>query len=102
MRLEADVGMIQLEYLRLFFRYPTYWDIVKTNVFGATQPNVNGTKVSEFNVPIPNLETQKRIVDEISSLSDRVTILKKGLRNILSFWESVKASILDSALQGRL
>lgn len=36
MRLEADVGMIQLEYLRLFFRYPTYWDIVKTNVFGAT------------------------------------------------------------------
>ncbi len=35
MRLEADIRMIQPEYLGLFFRYPTYWGIVKTNVFGA-------------------------------------------------------------------
>ncbi|MDH2526505.1 restriction endonuclease subunit S [Acinetobacter baumannii] len=91
--------MIQHEYLGLFFRYQVYWNIVKTNVFGAAQLNVNSTKVGEFNVPIPNLETHKRIVDEISSLSDRVTVLKNGLRNTLSFLNQQKLQFLIPPLK---
>lgn len=99
MRSEADTGMIQRENLGLFFRYQTYWNIVKTNVFGAAQLNVNGTKLGEFNVPIPNLEIHKRIVDEISSLSNRVTVLKNGLRNTLSFLNQQKLQFLIPPLK---
>ncbi len=60
-------------------------------------PNINGTKLGEFKVPTPKLDIQKRIIDEMSSLSARVTELKRELRNKISFLGSAKASILDSA-----
>jgi len=101
-RIVPNTEIVQPEYLELFFRSPAYWDIVKANAAGAAQPNINGAKLSEFKVPTPKLEIQKIIVDEMSCLSDRVTDLKKELRNKISFLESAKSSILDSAFKGEL
>jgi len=101
-RIVPNTKIIQPEYLELFFRSPAYWDIVKANASGAAQPNINGTKLGEFKVPTPNLDIQKRIIDEMSSLSARVTELKRELRNKVSFFESAKTSILDSAFKGEL
>lgn len=101
-RIVPDTEAIQPEYLELFFKSPAYWDIVKANAAGAAQPNINGTKLGEFKVPTPSMETQKRIVDEMSSLSARVTELKKELRDKVYFIESAKSSILNSAFKGEL
>ncbi len=101
-RIIPDLELIQPEYLELFFRSPAYWDTVKANATGAAQPNINGTKLGEFKVPTPKLEIQKRIVDEMSSLSARVTDLKKELKIKISLLESSKSSILKSAFKGEL
>ncbi|MBJ2129904.1 restriction endonuclease subunit S [Alteromonas sp. IB21] len=101
-RIVPDTEAIQPEYLELFFKSPAYWDIVKANAAGAAQPNINGTKLGEFKVPAPSMETQKRIVDEMSSLSARVTELKKELRDKIYVIESAKSSILNSAFKGEL
>ncbi len=101
-RIIPNTEIIQPEYLELFFKSPAYWDIVKANAAGAAQPNINGTKLGEFKVPIPNLEIQKRIVDEMSSLSARVNDLKNELKIKTLFLESAKSSILDSAFKGEL
>jgi type I restriction enzyme S subunit len=101
-RIVPDKETIQPEYLELFFKSPAYWDIVKANAAGAAQPNINGTKLGEFKVPTPSMEIQKRIVDEMSSLSARVTELKKELRDKVYFIESAKSSILNSAFKGEL
>lgn len=101
-RIVPNVEIVQPEYLELFFRSPAYWDIVKASTTGAAQPNVNGTKLGEFKVPIPKLETQRIIVDEMTGLSDLITDLKKELKNKLTFLESAKSSILDSAFKGEI
>ncbi|ELU1677712.1 restriction endonuclease subunit S [Vibrio parahaemolyticus] len=101
-RIVPDTEIIQPEYLELFFKSPAYWDIVKANAAGAAQPNINGTKLGEFKVPTPSMEIQKRIVDEMSSLSARVIDLKKELRDKVYFIESAKSSILNSAFKGEL
>lgn len=99
-RIVPNEKIIQPEYLELFFRSPAYWDIVRANAAGAAQPNINGTKLGEFQIPIPRLEIQKRIVGEMESISVRVTDLKKLLIDKVNYLNLAKSSILDSAFKG--
>ncbi|WP_417814412.1 restriction endonuclease subunit S [Thalassospira alkalitolerans] len=101
-RIVPDLEMILPEYLDLFFQSPAYWSIVRENATGVSQPNINGAKLGEFKIPTPNLEIQKRIVNEMSSLNARVTVVKKELKNKLSLLETAKLSILDLAFKGGL
>lgn len=101
-RIVPNTKIIQPEYLGLFFRSPTYWNTVKASAAGAAQPNINGTKLSEFQIPIPKLEIQKRIVSELESISVRVTDLKQLLNDKINYLNLAKSSILDSAFKGEL
>src|SRR5690606_11975570 len=64
-RIVPNQNKIIPEYLGYFFLTPAYWDVVGLNTTGAAQPNINGTKLSEFIVPIAPQKEQKRIVDKL-------------------------------------
>lgn len=56
------------KYLSYFFLTPAYWEVVGQNAAGAAQPNINGTKLSEFIVPVAPQGEQKRIVEKLGAL----------------------------------
>lgn len=101
-RIVPDQERILPEFLELFFKSPAYWEVVKANAAGAAQPNINGTKLGEFKVPISDLRTQEEIVAEMKKLGNHVSSLKDEIKQKISYLESAKSSILDSAFKGEL
>lgn len=88
------------KYLALFFQSPMYWSIVMQNASGAAQPNINGTKLGEFSVPLPNLAEQQRVVEALDALNDKTTQLKTELTAKIGMFNQLKASVLDGAFRG--
>lgn len=90
------------KYLALFFQSPMYWSIVMQNASGAAQPNINGTKLGEFSVPLPNLAEQQQVVEALDALNDKTTQLKTELTAKIGMFNQLKASVLDGAFRGEL
>ena len=67
------------KYIKYFFQSPQYWSQIIENSEGTGQPNCNGTKLANLNIPLPPLTIQQRIVEkieEVFSAIDKLTASK--------------------------
>lgn len=73
---------------------------------GGAQPNISKEKIVKTLISVPPIEEQKRIVEKLDELLPLIDSLEKGelkLNELMQkFPESMKASILQAAIQGRL
>jgi type I restriction enzyme S subunit len=83
------------EYLSYFFLTPAYWEVVGQNAAGAAQPNINGTKLSEFFVPVAPQREQKRIVEKLDALLTRIDTAIEYLQESVTLADALYASALD-------
>lgn len=83
------------EYLSYFFLTPAYWEIVDQNAAGAAQPNINGTKLSEFIVPVAPQGEQKRIVGKLDALLTRIDTAIEHLQESITLADALYASELN-------
>lgn len=97
-RIVPNQEKILPEYLSYFFLTPTYWDVVSQNAAGAAQPNINGTKLSEFIVPIAPYEEQKRIVEKLDALLTRIDTAIEHLQESVTLADALVKSSLSSML----
>ncbi|CAM3470122.1 MULTISPECIES: restriction endonuclease subunit S [Yersinia] len=84
------------EYLSYFFLTPAYWEVVGLNAAGAAQPNINGTKLSEFIIPIAPREEQKRIVEKLDVLLTRIDTAIENLQESTTLAEALYESELNN------
>jgi len=93
-------SFVLVEYLKLFLESPTYWKQLYKAAWGAAQPNVNGTSLSNLHLPFPPLAEQREIVEQVDRLIGIVDELEKEatLREILS--ENLMQSVLKEAFEG--
>ena len=63
------------KYIKYFFQSPQYWSQVIENSEGTGQPNCNGTKLANLNIPLPPLSIQHRIVEKIEEVFATIDIL---------------------------
>lgn len=70
---------ISAEYLKFFMESPIYWSQLLNAAWGAGQPNVNGTSLSNLIIPIPPIYEQKVIVGKIESLFKNCNALKNEI-----------------------
>ena len=61
------------EFVKYFFESGFYWEQVLGNSVGIGQPNVNGTILSNLELPIPPIMEQKRIVKELGKWLSIIT-----------------------------
>lgn len=83
-------------FLALFFQSPEYWNQVAVNASGAAQPNINGSKLSKFTVPLPPHDEQKRIVAKLDALFTRINTAIAHLQETLKLAKDLFASALKS------
>ncbi|PMS46344.1 restriction endonuclease subunit S [Vibrio parahaemolyticus] len=83
------------EYLSYFFLTPAYWEVVGQNAAGAAQPNINGTKLSEFIVPVAPQGEQKRIVEKLGALLTRIDTAIEHLQESVTLADALYASELN-------
>ena len=55
-------------YLKLFLESPFYWKQLYSKSMGTGQPNVNATSLKSLYIPIPPLNEQQRIVEQVEHL----------------------------------
>lgn len=92
---------VDLNFLYHFFNYTRPY-VIQKHKQGITQVNLNTTIVSEFEIPLPPLPEQQKIVEKIeelfSGLDSGVASLKKAKEQIRLY----RQSVLASAFSGRL
>lgn len=78
-------------------------EIVK-NAFdqGITQVNLNTKTVKDFEIPIPPLNEQKRIVAKIEALQARTRKAREALAKVEPLLEQLKQAVLAAAFRGDL
>lgn len=90
------------KYLYCFFQSPNYWNQISEGQVGIGQPNVNGTKLEQLDIPIPPLSEQLALVSKIEEL---VSDLENGKQQLLTAQQQLKVyrqSLLKVAFEGRL
>lgn len=83
-RLKAESNKILPDYLFNFTKSTMYWDQVKANSIAVTQPNLNAEKIKEFLIPLPPLDIQQKIVDEIKILEVKEEKAKEEVESLKS------------------
>lgn len=69
---------------------------------GATFPNVSSEMIKNFNVPIPDLNTQQAIVAKLDALSAETKRLEANYQKKIDDLEELKKSVLQKAFAGEL
>ena len=80
--------------------YRDWCNDVKTDA--VNQSNINAQKLSHFFIPIPPLNEQKRIVNELSSWLNIIETINNGKTELLLAIKQAKSKILDLAIHGKL
>lgn len=86
------------EYLSYFFLTPAYWEVVGQNATGAAQPNINGTKLSEFIIPVAPQGEQKRIVEKLDALLTRIDTAIDHLQESFTLADALYASTINEQM----
>ncbi len=89
-------------FVALFMKSSGYWTGIADETTGIAIPNVNATKLSRIELPLPPLPEQKRIVSTVEDLLARVKTAKERLRSVQAVLKRFRQSVLAAACSGRL
>ena len=89
-------------YLAFFFGSQTYWTQITDFSAGIGQPNVNGTKLKQLEIPLAPLSEQQRIADKVDSLLSRVDACRERLDRVPAILKRFRQSVLAAATSGKL
>ncbi len=92
---------ISPEFLKAFMESPIYWKQLYEAAWGAGQPNVNGTSLSNLVVPLPPLPEQNRIVKKLEELMQHCNDLQTSIQASQIENEKLLQQVLREALKKR-
>ena len=93
-------GLIE-EYLYYNFKY-RWIDYNKDKMFGSAIPYIRLGNLKEYEVPIPPLQEQQRIVDRIESLFAKLDEAKEKVQFVRNCCDDDFSSVVHEALTGNL
>lgn len=92
---------ILTEYLYYYFKY-RWVDYNIDKMFGTAIPYIRLGNLNDFEIPIPPLEEQKRIVEQIEKLFSKLDEAKNILLDVQQSYKLQKQSLLQEAFSGNL
>lgn len=105
----VSLGFFRVKEELIFNKYIAYWmdsplfiSQVKKNVQGSTLKNLNTGWLKNFDINVPSLSDQKRIVKKLDELSEQTKKLEEIYKQKLADLEELKKSILQKAFAGEL
>ena len=72
------------------------------HVKGTTRPRVNLTMIRDFQIKLPPLNEQKRIVSKIESIFAEIDSMDKYIKTSIQQLDMLKSSVLKQAFEGKL
>lgn len=91
--------IIDANFLKLFIESPYYWKQLLAAAWGAGQPNVNGTSLSQLLLGLPPLEEQKEIVKKIEKLFTICDELEEQINSSKQNTQTLMQAVLKEAFE---
>lgn len=88
------------QYIKLYLKR-SYLHI-REQAEGGTQPNLNLSKIAQYDISLPPLHEQKRIVNEVELWFTVIDALESNEDDLLKAIDQAKSKILDLAIHGKL
>ena len=88
------------QYIKLYLKR-SYLHI-REQAEGGTQPNLNLSKIAQYDIYLPPLSEQKRIINEIERWFTLIDELESNEGDLLKAIDKTKSKILDLAIHGKL
>lgn len=74
--------ILNSSFLNFVLKGDSYKNWVLEKRIGTAQPNINAQQYSSFEIPLPSLSEQQKIVAEIENIESRITALEKEITEI--------------------
>jgi len=88
-RLLPNTSKILPKYLWLFSHTSDYWRQVGLFAGGAVQPQFNANRIKLVKIPLPPIETQRKIVEKLSVVQDYKKKLMEQKQKLQELFDSV-------------
>lgn len=75
---------------------------LRSKASGGTQENLNLSIIKAIQVPLPDIQQQRKIVLSLDALNHQINQVKSEFTSKIELLNQLKASILDSAFKGEL
>ncbi len=99
--LQAKAGNIDLKYL--YYQMLFAWnDANKDKQFGSATNYIKMGNFTNYDVPLPPLSEQQRIVKQIESLFSKLDEAKEKVQEVIDGYEARNAAVYNAAFSGRL
>lgn len=103
LRVRINENIIFSDYFLKLFRSPYFQKQIFSNSTGSAIPNVKGVKeLKSIHLPLPSINEQLKIVEEIESRFTMCDILETSINESLQKAEALRQSILKQAFEGKL
>jgi type I restriction enzyme S subunit len=90
------------KYIYYFLVSPIGRDLIKLFDNGTAQPNLSAKSLSMFSIPIPTINEQTAVVQEIESRLSVCDKIEESIEQGLKQAEALRQSILKKAFEGKL
>ena len=94
--LVPNLELVDLKYLKSAF------DVLLNMTEGSSIPQLTIPTIKTFNLPLPPLSEQKRIVSAIEKAFEQIDIIEKNKLNLKTYIKQTKSKVLDLAIHGKL
>ena len=99
--IRPDAGL-DSKYLMYWLSQQAVQETIHSEQKGATRQGFTKAQISAFEVPIPPLSEQRRIVTELDALQAEVDTLKRHQRDTAAELDALLPALLDRAFRGEL
>lgn len=90
------------EFLSAFLASPAMQEMIWTEQYGVTRQALTKGQILDFDVPLPPLAEQRRIVSKLEELLGKVSACRQRLAKIPTILKRFRQSVLAAACSGRL
>ncbi len=90
------------DFLSTYLAAPKHQRLIDKIQVGATRQALTKYMILNFDLPIPNMSEQKKIVDDVMKRFSVISVIEEYIEFNLKRAERLRQSILKRAFEGRL
>ena len=94
--------LVEHKYVGFYLKSSEYWKSILEASSGIALLNINASKLSNLQIPLPPLAEQQRIVAKLDTAFSHLETLKKSLEKIPELLKRFRQLVLTQAVTGKL
>lgn len=101
-RLRVDTNVVNARFAYFFMQSDLYWACINSTLIQATIQNFSADKYDNINVPIPPLDEQMKIVDQIEKQKSEIDKQEAATAQAIVYLTEYRTALITAATTGKI